>query len=307
MAVSANAQPLLRSSLTTNNTSTNMFWDDTAKTLSFRNLAGVDATTGRGVFGITTPPSSGRLGLYGTGVDSALVIGTGSPDSASVIRLWYAGGAGYLTFGGSGSGGHFYIGHNNTGGNTNLFDFNEDGSISISGKTNKISLSSTNTLLLDGQPLVTGGTTVTNNVINSTTINVTSNNFTVGKGGHLTITNNILFPYTTLTFSGTNVSQMNLTNTAFVLTLTTNAFIGTPTGFPGTGLMGTYMIHVKQDAAGLLTLTLTNGSFIVNGSGTSTNAVLGILTNANAYSLVTLTSSPFEASKVMAVVTTLGP
>lgn len=187
-----------------------------------------------------------------------------------------------------------------------LGTFSSDGnfapvSLSLSGETNRLSIAN-DQLLLDGVAVASTGNTT--NIFDTTII--TNNFFISGKGNTLIITNNIQFPYTTLTFSGTNVSQMNFTNSAFKLTLTTNAFIGTPTGFPGTSLMQTHLLHVQQDGTGSKTLTLTNGSFIMNGSGTSTNAVLTINTNANAYTVISFSSTPFEASKMVGVVSTLG-
>lgn len=174
-----------------------------------------------------------------------------------------------------------------------------EGWLSLSDRTNRLSILN-DQLLLDGVAISGGESAPVNNFY-------TTNQFFVsGKGNTLIITNNIQFPYTTLTFSGTNVSQMNFTNSAFKLTLTTNAFIGTPTGFPGTSLMQTHLLHVQQDGTGSKTLTLTNGSFIMNGSGTSTNAVLTINTNANAYTVISFSSTPFEASKMVGVVSTLG-
>ena len=179
------------------------------------------------------------------------------------------------------------------------------GNLSLNGRTNRLSIAN-DTLLLDGVSI--SGSSESAPVTNfyATTINVTTQNFTVGKGGSLTITNNVLFPWTTLTLTGTNVSQMNLTNTAFKLTLTANGFIGTPTGFPSSNLLHTFQLHVLQDATGSRSLTITNGTFIMAGSGTSTNAVASLNTNAGAVTVLTFASSPFDSSKIHGVVTALG-
>ncbi len=78
--------------------------------------------------------------------------------------------------------------------------------LSLNAKTNRLKMSSTNTLLFDGVPVVTGGANFTNTIINATTINVsnlnvtnltaqtiniTTNTYNVGKGGHLYITNDV--------------------------------------------------------------------------------------------------------------------
>jgi len=142
-------------------------------------------------------------------------------------------------------------------------------------------------------------------VFNATTVNSTTINYHVSKGGHLTVTNDLLFAFETLTFSsGTNVSTLNLTNsTMFKLTLTTNGFLTAPINFPGTNFGGAYQIHIAQDGTGGWSLMATNGGWVISGSGTSTNAVLGLNTNANAVTVLTFSTSPFTASKVYGVVT----
>lgn len=150
-------------------------------------------------------------------------------------------------------------------------------------------------------------TNVTVTTVNSTTINSTTINATVAKGGHLTITNEVIFPFATLTMSGSNISTMSLTNaSAFKVTLTNNAFLGAPTDLPGTNFLQSFQLFVAQDGTGARTLTLTNGYWVVAGSGTSTNAVPSITTNANAVTILTFSTSPF-ANKAYGVVTPTGP
>lgn len=131
--------------------------------------------------------------------------------------------------------------------------------------------------------------------------------FLSGKGNTLIITNNIQFPWNTLTMSGSNVSTLNLTNTLFKLTLTNDAFIGIPTGFPGTNVGHTIQIHVAQDGTGGRSLMMTNASWVLSGSGTSTNAVVPLTTNANAVTILTWVTSPFSSSKLYGVAAATGP
>jgi hypothetical protein len=193
----------------------------------------------------------------------------------------------------------------NGGSSLLLGRFSSDGnfapvSLSLSGQTNILSISTTNTLLLDGQPVVTSSTTTTNTIINATTINVESNVFNIAKGGHLTITNYIQLPWTELSYSGSNVT-VNLTNSMFKLTLTNDAFFVTPTGLPGTNISQAIQIHLVEDNTGGRIVTLTNSSWVVSGSGTSTNAVPSITTNANAVTVLTFVTSPFSATKLYGV------
>jgi hypothetical protein len=138
------------------------------------------------------------------------------------------------------------------------------------------------------------------------TINITSNLFTVAKGGHLTVTNYVQFPWTMLAYSGSNVT-VNLTNSMFRLTLTNNAFFAAPTGLPGTNLAQTIQVHLLQDGTGGRTVTLTNSAWVVSGSGVSTNAVPTINTNANGVTILTFVSSPFDATKLYGVPSAFTP
>lgn len=148
---------------------------------------------------------------------------------------------------------------------------------------------------------------VTSTTINSTTINATTINANVHKGGHLTITNEVLFPFVTLTLSGTNVPAMSLTNSsAFKLTLTGDAFVPAATDLPGTNYLGTYQLFIKQDGTGGRAIRFTNSYWVIAGSGTSTNAQPSITTNADAVSILTFSTGPF-ANKAYGVITATGP
>lgn len=135
----------------------------------------------------------------------------------------------------------------------------------------------------------------------------TNNFFLSGKGNTLVITQTVQFAWTTLTMSGSNVSALNLTNGSFFkLTLTNDAFMVAPINFPGTNFGATYQVHAIQDGPGGHSLTLTNSSYVMAGSGTSTNAVAALNTNANAVTVLTFVTSPFSATKLYGVVAATG-
>jgi hypothetical protein len=118
-------------------------------------------------------------------------------------------------------------------------------------------------------------------------------------------TNYIQFPWTTLTMSGSNVSTINLSaGSMFKLTLTNNAFIGAPSGLPGTNQGQIIQVHLAQDGTGGRTLMLTNSGWVLSGSGTSTNAIPSVSTNANAVSVLTFSTSPFSATLLYGVLAT---
>ena len=124
----------------------------------------------------------------------------------------------------------------------------------------------------------------------------------------LTITNYVRMPFTTLTYSGTNASTVDFAaGSAFKMLLTNDVFFGAPSNLPGTNYLQTIQIWFVQDGTGGYAPTFTNGSWVISGSGTSTNGVGGITTNANAISILTFATSPFSATKVAAVTTPLGP
>lgn len=129
--------------------------------------------------------------------------------------------------------------------------------LQFSSTTNRLTISSTNTLLLDGVPLVTGSTTTTNTVINSTTINsttinVTTNSFTVGKGGTLVITNAV-------TVLQVGPSVIVRTDSSTNLAATT---IGTGLAFDGTTL---YPTNIVENQLNLSANTTGNASTTKHG------------------------------------------
>jgi hypothetical protein len=63
--------------------------------------------------------------------------------------------------------------------------------LKLGGLTNVVTMAVGGVLTLDGNPIAAGGTNTTNTVINATTVNVTSNVFNIGKGGHLQISSNL--------------------------------------------------------------------------------------------------------------------
>lgn len=149
------AQPLLRNSLSTNNLSTNLVWN----------------------------PSTYEFRLSGP---SPSVTWWNTSGSANAKRFELTDTSGQLRFSTT---------TDNGGATTLLTSLATDGnlaplSLSLSGTTNRLTVSSTNTLLLDGVPVVAGGAGVTNTTINVITINATTNIYNVGQGGKLNITTN---------------------------------------------------------------------------------------------------------------------
>lgn len=109
----------------------------------------------------------------------------------------------------------------------------------------------------------------------------------VRKGG------GVLQPWTTLTMTGSNVSTVDFSaGSVFSLTATNDAYFGAPANLPGTGFNQTAQIYVKQDATGGRAVTLTN---LWNVSGT-------VKTNANSVSVITVSTSPFDATNVYTVI-----
>lgn len=120
----------------------------------------------------------------------------------------------------------------------------------------------------------------------------------------LVVTQAATFAWTTLTMSGSNVSAISLSSgSLFKLRLTNDGFLVAPTGFPGTNFGGMFQVHIEQDSTGGRSLTATNGSWVISGSGTSTNAVLAVNTNSAAVSVLTFSTSPFTSTKVYGVLT----
>lgn len=180
------------------------------------------------------------------------------------------------------------------------FTVNPGGALSLQGQTNLVGDNGT-ALTYNGEPITSTEAAPVNNFF------TTNQFFQSGKGNTLIITQVVQFAWTTLTMTGSNVSAMNLTNGSFYkLTLTNDAFMVAPVNFPGTNFGATYQVHAAQDGTGGRTLMLTNGSYVMSGSGTSTNAVVGLNTNANAVTVLTFATSPFTATKLYGVVATTG-
>jgi len=275
---SALAQPYKPNSLNTNVLGTNVVWDPLSGTLTISSI-------GPGIVLHNTAGGVNNKRFYLTSAANRFQLNWASDNSLSSLTL----------------------GDFDTNGNLLVHGY-----IGMSNRTNQLTISPTNTLLLDGVPVVTGNSTVTNTVINSTTVNSTTINnetniFNVAKGGHLYITNFTRFPWTDLAYSGSNVT-VNLTNTMFKILLT-NAmtFFIAPTGLPGTNLAQTIQIAMLQDGTGTRQVMMTNSAWVVSGSGASTNAVPTITTNANAVTILTFVSSPFNANKLYGVPTAFTP
>lgn len=197
---------------------------------------------------------------------------------------------------------HFTPGFSLTGSNMTV-----PGNLSLNGRTNRLSIAN-DQLLLDGVAI--SGSSESAPVTNfyATTINVTTQNFVLGNGAKLTITNYVRFPFSTLTLTGTNVSAISLTNSmAFKLILTGNAFFAAPTDFPGTNLLQTIQLHLQQDSTGSRSIMFTNSAWVLAGSGESTNAQPTINTNANGVTILTFASSPFFSGKLYGVPTAFTP
>lgn len=126
--------------------------------------------------------------------------------------------------------------------------------------------------------------------------------------GQAVITNYARFPVSTLTYnSGSNLNSIILTNASvFRLLLTNDAFFVAPTGMPTTNQCQTIILQLLQDSTGGRTVTMTNGSWVVQGSGQSTNAVLSITTNANAITMLTFATGLYS-NKLYGTVTPFVP
>jgi hypothetical protein len=120
-------------------------------------------------------------------------------------------------------------------------------------------------------------------------------------------TNFARFPWTTLTMSGSNVSSIDFAaGSYFRLVATNNAFLTAPSNLPGTNVAQVIQFAFIQDGTGTRTLTVTNGSWLLSGSGTSTNQVVPVNTNANATTYLTFVTSPDSATKVHGVPAAIG-
>lgn len=266
LAGAAQAQSILRNSITTNVLGTNLVWN----------------------------PSAGTLTISGIGPSFALYNTAGGANN----RLFYLSSTAnrfQLNWSSDNGGSSLTLADLDTNGN-----FLAHGYIGMSDKTNRLTIAN-DQLLLDGVPVTSTAAAPVNNFWS------TNNFFISGKGNTLIITQVVQFAWTTLTMSGSNVSAMNLTNSSFFkLTLTNDAFMVAPINFPGTNFGSTFQVHVAQDGTGGRSLTLTNGSYVMAGSGTSTNPVASLNTNASAVSVLTFVTSPFTSSKLYGVVTATG-
>jgi len=133
-------------------------------------------------------------------------------------------------------------------------------------------------------------------------------NGAVGVSNIVTVANAVRMPWTTLTMTGSNVSTIDLNaGSYYKLVLTNDAFFGAPSNLPGTNTAQTIQIALQQDGTGARVVTMTNSAWMLSGSGTSTNAVPFITTNANGVSVLTFVSSPFSATKLLGVAAAIGP
>ncbi len=177
-----------------------------------------------------------------------------------------------------------------------------NGSLALNGRTNLIGDNGTS-LTYNGAAI--GGTSETNVQNNFYSTNMF---FVSGKGNTLIITNYVRFPWTTLALTGTNVAQIDLSaGSMFRVYLTNNAFFGAVASHPGTNMSQTIQIALIQDGTGTRGVTMTNSTWFLNGSGSSTNAQPGINTNANALTLLTFVTSPTNSIALLGVPATISP
>lgn len=154
--------------------------------------------------------------------------------------------------------------------------------------------------------------TVSSIVVTNVTVqnNLTVSNLYTVNGNHntLVVTQYVRLPWTNLVMTGSNVATLDLgAASMFKLTMTADAFIGAPTGLPGTNIAQTFQLFAQQDGSGGHALTLTNSYWHISGSGTSSNAVVSVTTNANAITVLTFTTSPFSSTRIEGVVAAMEP
>jgi hypothetical protein len=124
---------------------------------------------------------------------------------------------------------------------------------------------------------------------------------------NLTATQYVRMPWNTLTMTGSNVSTIDFSaGSMWKLVATNNAFLGTPSNMPGTNVAQVIQFAFIQDSTGTRTLTVTNGSWELSGSGTSTNQLVPVNTNGNAMTIVSFVTSPTSATKAVGVVAAIG-
>ncbi len=203
------------------------------------------------------------------------------------------------------------------------------GKLGLSGTTNRLSIVN-DTLYLDG--VAVGGSTSTNyystiittnlTVLNSLTVsnisvtNITvQNNLTVSNlysvnGNHalLIVTNAVRMPWVTQTLTGTNVAQIDLNaGSMFRVYLAANAYFGTVANHPGTNTSQSIQIALIQDGTGSRTVTMTNTTWFLNGSGSTTNAVPSLNTNANGITILSFVTHPTNSVALVGVPATISP
>ncbi len=160
--------------------------------------------------------------------------------------------------------------------------------------------------------------TIQNNltVSNITVTNITvQNNLTVSNlysvnGNHATliVTNAVRMPWVTQTLTGTNVAQIDLNaGSMFRVYLAANAYFGTVANHPGTNTSQTIQIALIQDGTGSRTVTMTNSTWFLNGSGATTNAMPTLNSNANALTVLSFVTHPTNSVALIGVPATISP
>ncbi len=154
--------------------------------------------------------------------------------------------------------------------------------------------------------------TVSNIVVTNVTVQnnlVVSNLYSV-NGNHalLIVTNAVRMPWVTLTLTGTNVAQIDLNaGSMFRVYLAANAYFGTVANHPGTNTSQSIQIALIQDGTGSRTVTMTNTTWFLNGSGSSTNAVPSLNTNANGITILSFVTHPTNSVALVGVPATISP
>ncbi len=182
-------------------------------------------------------------------------------------------------------------------GATNGFVLTSDGSGTASWKAaGGLSTNFFNTIVTTNLTILNSLTVSNISVTNLTVQNnlIVSNLYTV-NGNHNTLT-------------GTNVQTIDLNaGSMFRVYLGANAFFPAVSNHPGTNLSQTIQIALIQDGTGTRGITMTNSTWLLNGSGASTNATPTINTNANAITILTFDTSPTNAVQLIGNVTTISP
>ncbi len=145
--------------------------------------------------------------------------------------------------------------------------------LSLSGQTNRLTISTTNTLLLDGQPIVTGNSALTNTVINATTINVTTQIFNTAKGAHVVVSNSFTI-VTNATFALQNLPRPS------VLIVPADGNVTNAT-LSGLTLSGTTLTATGGGVSTAVTTLAYSGATNITGFDCSTNGSAFKLTLTN--------------------------